>query len=59
MKEGVPGMSIANAGGGSCEIFMASGVVIITPTYLNFSQLPRPASPSTPSFIKKGTVLTH
>ena len=30
MKEGVPEMSIANVGGGSCEEFWATGVFIVT-----------------------------
>jgi len=29
MKEGVPGMSLANAGGGSCERYRATGVIVI------------------------------
>ena len=29
MKEGVPEMSIANVGGGSCEEFWATGVFIV------------------------------
>ena len=58
MKEGVPEMSFANAGGGSFEILRATGVFVITrtPAYSNSSQLPRHPSGATPSFIKKGTM---
>ena len=35
MKEGVPEMSFANAGGGSCEICMAAGVVVNMHHYFN------------------------